>query len=563
MLQFHRTSLLLAPLTLMVVACSAEAQRATFPRNNSGGELLPEEACYDVQHYTLRLAVDPDERSIAGRLRMDALLVGESDRIVVDLDTALDVREAQFIREGQSASPASVQRTGDRISIALPELELGAEFSLELAYGGQPRIAPNPPWRGGFTWTKTRSGSPWVATSCQGEGADLWWPCKDHPSDEALGMDLFISVPDPLVVASNGRLESVEPSDREGWSTHHWRVTTPINNYGVALNIAPYETITGEFESVAGDTFDFTYWVLPENVEKGEAIFDEFQEHMRFFEEFCGPYPFRGDKYGVVETPHLGMEHQSIIAYGNRYRGDANFEYDWLHHHELAHEWWANLVTARDWKDFWIHEGIGTYMQPLYLEWKFGTDAYFRKMRLDRRRVSNRGAVAPRGNKPTDWMYFAKTGSESPGDDIYFKGSWVCHALRWLLEDETFFKVLRRWAYPDPELEAATDGSACRLTDTTELVEIAESVSEQTLDWFFDTYLRQAKLPVLQTEVTDGLLELRWESAIPGDFPMPVPVQVGDKVVRVDCPGGVGSLEVGDEEFEIDPLGWLFADVRS
>lgn len=562
MTHFQR-ALLLAPLILAAAACTAEAQRSRLPRNNSGGELLPEEACYDVQHYTLHLDVDPQERAISGRLRLDAVLVSASERLVMDLDTALECHTAHWVGAAGEPAPLDVQRTGDRLSISLPELEVGAAIALELTYSGKPRVAPNPPWRGGFTWTETKDGSPWIATSCQGEGADLWWPCKDHPSDEAEGMDLFITVPDPLVVAANGRLEGVAPAERSDWSTHHWRVTTPINNYGVALNIAPYATVTGEFESTAGDTFPFTYWVLPENLEKGREIFAEFQEHMRFFEEFCGPYPFRGDKYGVVETPHLGMEHQSIIAYGNRYRGDANFEYDWLHHHELAHEWWANLVTARDWKDFWIHEGIGTYMQPLYLEWKFGKEAYFRKMRLDRRGIANRGAVAPRGNKPTDWMYFASTSSDSPGNDIYYKGSWVCHALRWHLEDETFFEVLRRWAYPTPESEQTTDGSACRLTDTQELVEIAEGIAEQELDWFFDTYLRQPALPVLTVEQRDGILELSWESPIPGAFPMPVPVQVGDELIRVDCPEGKGSVEIGEAEFEVDPEGWLFADVRS
>ena len=211
--------------------------------------------------------------------------------------------------------------------------------------------------------------------------------------------------------------------------------------------------LTQEYQSTAGDELPVTYWVLPENEEQGKEILPEFVEHLAFYEDVFGPYPFRGDKYGVVETPHLGMEHQSIIAYGNRYRGDPNFDYDWLHHHELAHEWWANLVTAADWNDFWIHEGIGTYCQALYLERKFGVEAMRRKMAADRRQIRNRGPVAPRGARDTHWMYFGNRGEASPTGDIYTKGSWICHSLRYLLGDETFFRVVRRWAYPDPELE--------------------------------------------------------------------------------------------------------------
>jgi aminopeptidase N len=315
-------------------------------------------------------------------------------------------------------------------------------------------------------------------------------------------------------------------------------------------------------ESVAGDTFPVIFWVLPENKEKGEAFMAEILEHLRFFERFCGPYPFRGDKYGVVETPHLGMEHQSIIAYGNKYRGDPNFDYDWLHHHELAHEWWANLVTARDWADFWIHEGIGTYMQPLYLEERFGREAYQKKMKIDLLRVMNNAPVAPAPPRTSDSIYFSKTGTDAPGGDIYFKGSWVCHSLRWLLGDETFFKVLRRWAYPDPELEKTTDGSAVRFSDTDELLAIAEEVSGRKLGWFFEVYLRRGPLPVLAVERDGGTLSLRWEAPDELPFPMPVEVIVGGEARRVPMEGGEATLEVGEAEVEVDPDLRVLRDLR-
>jgi aminopeptidase N len=534
-----------------------EGAKAEPPQRSSGGELLAEEAAYDVLHYDLALSVDPAARRIDGRLGMRARLVAASDTIVMDLDTLLAVESATL-----AGLPVEVRRVDDRLHVPVAGVDVGSEFEVVIAYGGEPLEAANPPWSGGFTWSTTRSGAPWIATSCQGEGGDLWWPCKDHPSDEADSMDLAIRVPDPLVVATNGRLVGVEPNG-DGTSTHRWHVSTPINNYGVALAIAPYATLTTEFTSVDGSTFPFTFWVLPELKGRATKVFEEFQAHMRILEELCGPYPFRGDKYGVAHVPFLGMEHQTIIAYGSQFGVDPwnGLPYDALHFHELAHEWWGNLVTAADWNDFWIHEGIGTYMQPLYLERTSGADNMRAKMQFDRPGIGNRGPLAPRGARTTKWMYFSGRGSDSPGGDIYTKGSWVCHTLRWLLGDEAFFVVLRRWAYPDPELEKATDGSACRFATTDELIAIAERHAGIELDWYFDVYVRHAALPRLASEVVDGELRLTWSHPANLPFPMPVEVDVAGTRHRVAIGAdGVGRLVVGDAAVAIDPDGWLLRE---
>jgi aminopeptidase N len=521
-------------------------------KNTSGGELLPEEACYDVLHYALELEVDPPARQISGQLRMDAALLSASPALVFDLDETLAIAAVEL--DGQPV--AHTREPEQRVRVPLAGLTPGARFALTVRYGGQPRRAPNPPWVGGFTWKTTGDGRPFIATSCQGEGADLWWPCKDHPSDKPDSMDIAVTVPAGLFCASNGRLVADEPT-REGWVRQRWHVSTPISNYAVALNIAPYVHLSSELVRPGGDPLPVDFWVLPENEAAGRKFLPQIVEHLAFFERTCGPYPFRADKYGVVETPHLGMEHQTIIAYGNAYAGDDNFDYDWLHHHELAHEWWGNLVTAQDWNDFWIHEGIGTYMQALFLEQKFGREAYFQKMRLDRGPIMNRGAVAPRGPRDTHWMYFASRDSGSPGGDIYYKGSWICHSLRWLLGDEDMARVLRRWAYPDPALEASQDGSACRLATTDELLAIAEQVTGRELGWFFEVYLRQPALPELLAEAADGRLRLSWK--LPGDlpFPMPVPVQVGDELRRIEVPVEGAEIDLGGQTYQVDPEGWL------
>jgi aminopeptidase N len=561
----------LALAALLALSGGAEAQRRRSGQQlSSGGVLIPEQSAFDVEHYQLALRVDPAAKRIEGRLEMTALLVEDARGIVLDLDSSLKVeRVLQLAPQHDPDGTLTAKHAEGRIRIPLSGVRKGSEFQLAVLYSGEPREAQHPPWSGGFTWAKTKSGQPWIATSCQGEGADVWWPCKDHPSDEPDSFSLRVAVPEPLVVASNGRLAEVtpgsfagperEPSSESGWRTYRWEVSTPINNYGVALAIAPYETLSAQMESTAGGSYEFTFWVLPEHLEQAQAVFGEFQRELRSLEELCGPFPFRADKAGVAEVPFLGMEHQSIIAYGAGFRGDTvlGFDYDWLFHHELSHEWWGNLVTARDWKDFWIHEGLGTYMQALYLERRFGPEAYRKKMAADLAAIQNRGTVAPRDARTTQQMYFSSRAPDAPDIDVYMKGSWICHSLRWLVGDEAFFKVLRRWAYPDPALEATTDGSACRLTDTEELIAIAEQHTGQELDWFFELYLRRPGLPRLEARESGRTLELEWKT--PGDlpFPMPVEMQVGERRVRVEMPKGRGRVEVGGERWTVDPDAWL------
>ncbi|TDJ75705.1 MAG: M1 family peptidase [Planctomycetota bacterium] len=547
------SSLPLAILTAGALAPGFSQTQAT-DRNTSGAPLSSEEAAFDVLHYDLELEVDPSARSIAGRLTMRARLVHPTQRIALALDSALTVTA---VTDAGTGAALPFEREGGRITITLAgggrAPEPPAEFAIAIDYGGTPRVAPNPPWNGGFTWAETADGSPWIATSCQAEGADLWWPCKDHPSDEAESMDLHVTVPAPLVVASNGRLVSVD--EAEGKRTYHWHVSTPINNYGVALNIAPYETIEADYESTCGDTFKVTYWVLPENLEQGQKLFPQFLEHMRFFEELFGPYPFRADKYGVAETPHLGMEHQSIIAYGNGYR-ENKWGYDWLHHHELSHEWWANLVTAENWKDFWLHEGFGTYTQALYVERLHGSAAYREVMAGHRRGLRNEHPVAPREDRTTTEMYFSTDGRVD--NDVYYKGACVLHTLRWLIGRKAFFESMRRMAYPDPALEQTTDGSACRFVTTDDFKEIAERISKRDLGWFFDVYLHQPRLPELVQEREGDELRLTWKVPDGLAFPMPIELRIGADSQRVELADGTAVVTLPEGvEAEIDPLGWV------
>lgn len=523
-------------------ACSQPDVQAQFDPYDSGGVLMPEQAAYDVYFYDLHLEVNPGDSTIAGELTAHANVAAPLEWFVLDLAPDLDISGATVLtRIGQQ--PARVDRRGGKLWIELPHTaQPGQSIVASVTYGGRPRVAINAPWTGGFTWATTPSGAPWIATTCQGEGADIWWPVKDHVSDEPDSMAIHVTVPDPLVVASNGRLLQTE-STGDGRTTYHWFVSNPINTYGVALNIAPYRLIEGEMQSVAGDFFPVHFYVIPEDYDKGLAFFPEIIQHVRWYEDLLGPYPFRADKYGVAQTPHLGMEHQSIIAYGanfdrERYLLPGDRGFDELHHHELAHEWWGNLVTNADWKDAWIHEGFGTYMQALYAEELLGPAAYFQYMHDIAPRIRNRLPVAPREISSVNEMF------EKP-HDIYMKGAWVLHTLRYLIGDEPFFEALRLMAYPD-DLSGSDNHCRCRFVSTEDFIRIVEDVTGSDLDWFFEIYLRQPKLPRLKVQRKGPDYSLEWITPDGLSFPMPVDVQVGGETRRIEMPGGVTTIKVPD-----------------
>jgi aminopeptidase N len=518
--------------------------------NASGGELIPEQAVYDVKDYMLVVTVDPERKFISGIVTMTFRTNALAPRIALDLDDRFQLRDVTAPRE------ADVVHEDGRIWIDFETpLPKNANYEVSVSYAGVPREAPRPPWDGGFTWSESKRGKPWVATSCQGEGADIWWPCKDHPSDKADTMTIIATVPKGLFCASNGVL--VDDDRKNHGHTYTWKVSSPISPYNVALNIGPFDELKARYKSVSGDTIPVHFWVLPESKKKAKKALPEFLEHLAFMEELCGPYPFRAEKYGIVETPHLGMEHQTIIAYGNKFAGGP-FDYDWLHHHELSHEWWGNLVTCRDWKDMWLHEGFGTYMQALYTERKLGQEGLTSFMKQKRRGLKNAKAVAPRKTQDSKQIYFAADGGFD--NDIYDKGAWVLHTLRWLMGDEPFHRALRLMAYPDPALEEVTDGSQVRFADTEDFRAIAEEVHGADLSWFFEVYLRQPELPRLKIGENGRSLVLSWDVPKGADFPLPVPVLVGKELVRVPMPGGAGRLELSSKRYTVDPDLWLLRE---
>lgn len=528
--------------------------------SQSGGPLLAEQAAYDVRYYRLDLTVDPEARSISGRLLVSAEVVAPMEWLVLDLDDALQVASVHLTPENEQAVSLPLERRPGRLWIRLQRTwQPGETLRVEIQYGGIPREAPHPPWVGGFVWSHTEDGSPWLGVACQTDGADLWWPVKDHPSDEPDSMDLRITVPEPLTVASNGTLQQIVPNPDQT-RTFHWHISNPINVYNVTINIAPYRTIESEYMSTSGQNIPLIFWVLPENYEKGVELFRQFPRHLRFLEETLGPYPFQDEKYGVAETSYLGMEHQTIISYGNQYRNNR-YGFDWLHFHELAHEWWGNLVTAADWKDHWIHEGLASYMDALYAESLEGETALIETMAAMRPRLRNLMAVAPLQSQTVKEKYFVPPHYTESDGDVNFKGAWILHTLRYLVGDQDFFRILKQFAYPNTGSSQKTGRCPCRFVSSIDFQTTAEEITGRSLSWFFDLYLHQPQLPKLETKVAGGMLKMRWRTPNRMPFPMPVEVKLADRIAKLDLSDGEATLPLdGASEFEIDPGRWLLME---
>ena len=544
--------LLLVLFSFLLNGCQHFQLSPPYLDNDSGGTLTDNQAAYDLTSAVLDLEIQPRKKRIQGHAVLTVAIQESLPSLTFDLDQRLKVSRVELIQSPQSdALLAFVHKENQLHIFPQASWSAGSFAQLRITYAGEPREAVNAPWDGGFTWAKTQSNQPWIATSVQGEGADLWWPCKDHPSDKPDSVTLFITVPQGLEVAANGLLVSKESRD-DGKTTFQWHTNQPISSYNIALNIGPYVCLTDSFQSQAGDIMPVYYWVLPENEKKGQILLPEIKQHLAFYERWLGPYPFRTEKYGVAETPHLGMEHQTIIAYGNQYRGGPH-GFDWLHHHELGHEWWGNLVTVKDWSDFWIHEGFCTYMQALYAEEREGPMAYHHKMYSDRRLLKLQHPLV------SDEYQSMGEVSERLGNDPYYRGAWTLHTLRYLIGDEDFKHCLRRMAYPNKDWEERTDGSQCRHADSEDFIQLVNEVTGQDLQWFFDTYLYQTQLPSLQVVKQAAGWKLSWQTESGTHFPMPVEIKTLDgRIARYEVPNG--ELQVQGPEFEgalIDPSMWI------
>ena len=514
-------------------------------------------AAIALEHLGLSIAVDPEERSINGDAQYTIRATQDLDQLQFDLAPRYRISVVRV--NGEQLEPSAFANPDGLLTIDLATpLANGETATVQIGWDGQPHEAINAPWDGGFVWSETPDGQPYIASAIQGEGCDMFWPCIDHSSRRIEMLDFLITVPKGLVAAANGRL--IGTYDGGDVSTFHWRARDP-NNYGISLQIAPYELTEQDYESRYGNTIPLRFWHLAGNEEGAERLLDELADQIAFMEARFGPYPFGDEKAGVAETPHLGMEHQTINAYGNQFRPEA-YGHDWLLQHEFAHEWFANQLTHASINHMWLHEGFTTWTQPLYLEWARGEMFYNAEMWSQRQRVWSRVPLVPPEGELPDY----NDREAMWGDDIYFKGSWIIHTLRYLVGDDALFPAITQLAYGTTTPEPAGLSPVNRTTDDFRL--ILEDMTGEDLQWFFDAYFYQADLPRLDV-VRDGRnVTFTWITPSQLPFEMPLEIRVGGGNRTLMMAGGSGTITLPDANtpFLADPANRILrydADVEA
>ena len=507
----------------------------------SGGVLSKNQKAMDVTHYDLDIKLDPHSKSIQGSVAILFQLYDKTPSIEIDLLESFHISGA--IINGMSLGFSHVK---NKIYIENPGLDLFKFHTLEVKYGGRPPAAKNPPWDGGFTWEKSEDGLPWVGVSCQSNGAHIWYPCKEHPSDKADSADIKITIPHPLKAVSNGLLVSITKMDNKmvKW---HWKTKYPISTYNINFTIGNFNIIEKE-GLVLNERVKLVYYVLPEDKkEHAISLLDEAEDYLNFYASYFGKYPWAKEKFGLVHAPYWGMEHQTINAYGNEYK-KTKLGYDFILFHEMGHEWWGNYLSVSDWSDFWIHEGFDTYAEALYIEDNFGKNALksFLKNRY-KKNIKNQHPVVPQKNGTTKLL---------SGNDVYYKGAYVLHTLRYLIGDKVFKSSIKEFLHMPKELPN-------NQTSTDEFISLIEENTGLDLGWFFKIYLYNASLPGLNIKkVLSGnkqFVDLWWENE---GFKMPIEVayksfdgQRQRKISLSDVPFRIGIA--ADSDLIIDPNGHI------
>ena len=463
----------------------------------------------------------------------------EGQMMQIDLQPPLEISRVE-----QDGEKLDFRRMENVFFISLKNKQVPGQLEeLTVFYSGQPKESRRPPWDGGLVWQKDANGNHFIATACQGDGASLWWPNKDHAYDEPDSMLISVRVPQNLTDVSNGRLRKVE-KHKDGTHTFHWFVSNPINNYGVNLNIGDYVHFSEKYDGEKG-ILDCDYYVLRDNLEKARTQFTQVKQMLEALEHWFGPYPFYEDSYKLVETPYLGMEHQSSVTYGNGYgngylgRDLSNsgwgLKFDFIIIHESGHEWFANNITNKDVADMWVHEGFTAYSENLYLDYHFGKEASSDYV------IGTRSSI--RNDQPIIGPYGV---NQSGSGDMYYKGANMLHTLRQLVNDDEKWRAILR----------GLNTTFYHQTVTTSQIEayIAEQ-SGLKLSTFFDQYLRDVRVPILEYQVRDGnQLYYRWNNCVRG-FQMPVRIWLNgeEKWLEPATRWGVLTVEKPLEVLKVDP----------
>jgi len=501
---------------VLMLTLTGSAQEKTYTRADSlRGSINPTRDWWDVQHYYIYVEPNFNQKSIEGKVDIKFKVNKPGKSMQIDLQQPMQLTKA-YVRD----IPMKYTRDGNVYFIDISTaLAKDSTYTLALKFDGQVTIAKNPPWDGGWIFTKDKLGRPWMSVACQGLGASVWFPCKDHQSDEPdLGATLKINVPDSLVAVGNGRLMKKEVYNN-GYTAYEWKVKNPINNYNIIPYIGKYVSFEETYPGEKG-TLDCSYYVLDYNLEKAKTQFKQVPLMLKAFEAGFGPYPFYEDGYKLVESPHLGMEHQSAVAYGNGfvngYRGRDlsnsgwGLKWDFIIVHESGHEWFGNNITSNDLADMWIHESFTNYSETVFTTYHYGKDAGDAYVQGTRKLISN--------DKPI----IANYGVNDEGSgDMYYKGGNMIHYIKQLFKnDEAFIQALREM-----------NKRFYHKTVTTKQIEdfLGEKVGID-LSKMFDQYLRNTSIPEVAIERNKDGFNYRWINCIDG-YNIPVKLIVNGEAV--------------------------------
>ncbi|MHA3787162.1 M1 family metallopeptidase [Flavobacterium hauense] len=521
---------LIATVTLLGIY-TASAQNYTR-RDSLQGGLRPERTSFDVQRYDLNIKIDPDKKFISGYNDITFKVVENTSKIQLDLFDNMKIDS--IVVKGNKTT---YKRDNDAVFISFAKpLQKGSEEKLRFYYSGNPIIAKNAPWDGGFVFKKDSDGKPWIGVAVQGDGSSIWYPVKDHQTDEPdKGATIKVAVPNGLMNVSNGRFTGSEDL-KNGYTRWDWEVKNPINNYDITVNVADYVHIHDKL-----DDLDLDYYVLRKNEAKARKQFEEVKPMMQCFQSKFGKYPFAEDGYKLVETPYLGMEHQSAVAYGNHYmKGYMGSDmtgtgigllFDYIIIHETGHEWFGNSITSKDIADMWIHEGFTTYSETVYVECQYGYDKAMEYIGGQQRNSMNM--------KPVIGVF----GVNKPGSgDMYYKGAAMLNTLRHVVnDDKKWWDVILNYSlmYKKDIIETET------------VVNYFNNKTAMNLTPIFDQYLRYKNIPKLEVKLKNKSLEYRWVTDVK-DFAMPVGITINGIPARLNATNEWQTVKV--EASDIDAV---------
>jgi aminopeptidase N len=516
---------------------------ATGQNLKSGGGLKPEQAIMDIRHYTVNLVVDPVQQSIKGSTTIKFKLIASSPIILLDFWHGLTT-ETVTVNKKKTDFDHSDK---DVLTIKGSKSFAPGDYEVRVSYGGKPGVAVRPPWNGGFTWATDEQNNPWISVTCQSEGAKIFFPCKDHPSDEPNeGADMILTVPKGLTATAPGLLKKVKDNEYgKGTTTFHWSTQYTIANYCIVFNVGKYKKVSRIYTTIDMHKVPIDFYILEENASNADRMLDFVERSAQVLEKYFGEYPWIKEKIGIAETPHLGMEHQTMIAYGNKFKFTqlGGKDFDWLFHHEFGHEWWANKVTNRDWADMWIQEGICSFGDALFTREMEGEEAFLAKMRQTGRVTQNLKPVVPGPEADSDEAY---------QPDIYGKGAFFMHSLRYVLGDSIFWPTLKKLA-TDPRYTYDNTVS------TDDVEKLFSDESHEDLKPFFDFYLRtinKLEVNVKQKNDKEYILKLtNYDGTLPFD------VSVDGKIERMLINKKGISVTSPTNPPVIDPKGYYLKKV--